>query len=346
MPNHSIQAKRARGIAQPLPLLVPLVGIVFSILTAGAAAADNDRVHPIGIFIDLHRVDFRKEPIERWIRTMQGLKGLGFDTAVVNANEAMLDQATLLDFQIVTYANFEDSARSARFEAHPSLLAWYGIDEPGRVVRLEEARRQYAKARETTTRPLAVSLYLPSAYPEANALADILLPDPYIFGHVRRDGTFYGITEVAERIGALKRELEPGKRLWAVPQLYAWHPYFKRPPTPDELEAQTMLCLGEGAEGILYFALNSGQYYPHPPHYESVTEGEKPTPWALYDHPGLLDRLRKMNKITRHVFAQFDAAAEKESLPDGSIRYTWRRGTDSFTAEVRTRPRLHVEYSF
>lgn len=322
------------------------LGLALGLPVLHAGAGEVEPFHPIGIFMDLNRIDFRKEPIERWVRTMQGLKGLGFNTAVVNADEAMLEQAASLDFRIITYVDLQNPERIRKFEGHESLLAWYGMDEPGRSKRIDEARRQYKKARETTGKPLAVSLYLPSAYREANALADILLPDPYIFGHVRRDRTFYPITEIAERIAALRRELEPGKRLWAVPQLYAWHPFFKRPPTPDELEAQTVLCLGEGAEGLLYFALNSGQYFPHPPDYEPVIEGENPTPWELWDHPELLDRVRKMNKITRHILHQFEPGAEKQSLPDGAIRYTWRRGRDSFTAEVHVQPRLHVEYAF
>jgi len=307
---------------------VVLSTLLLSLLSVQVRAGTSETDHPIGIFIDLNRIDFRKQPIERWIRTIHALKGLGFDTAVVKANERMLEQAALLDFRIVTYLNLENADRTRRFEARESLLAWYGIDEPGRVGRIAEARQQYEKSRELIGRPLAVSLYLPSAYPQANDLADILLPDPYIFGHVRRDRTYYPITEIADRIAALRRELEPGKRIWAVPQLYAWHPFFKRPPTPDELEAQTILCLGEGADGILYFALNSGHYYPGSPDYEPV------------------ERLRRVNRVTRHVLSQFDAGAEKESLPDGTIRYTWRRGADSFTAEVHVEPRLHVEYSF
>lgn len=329
-------------------LLRTLVRAAFAAccLSGVVAAAETEPFHPIGIFIDLNRFDFHQEPIEHWIRQMHALESLGFNTAVVKSNEAMLEQAELLDFRIVTGASLDNPERTRRFERYDSLLAWYGMDEPGRLGVIEEAKKQYAQARQVISRPLAVSLYLPSAYGEANELADILLPDPYIFGHVKRDRTYYGLEEISRRIAALKSRLASGKRLWAVPQLYAWHPFFKRPPTPDELEVQTITCLGEGAEGILYFALNSGQYYPHPPGYEPVEKGEPPTPWELYDHPELLDRLKKMNRISRHILYEFDAGAEKKSLEDGAIRYTWRRGEKSFSAEVRLKPRLHVDYSF
>ncbi len=321
-----------------------VVCLIFCSATAAFGAERS--FHPIGIYLDLQRVDYRREPIERWTRVLQGLRGLGFNTVVAKTNEAMLERAELLDFKVITGANPGNPERTRQWEQYDSLLAWLGIDEPGRSGRIPEAKQQYLAMREIAQRPIAVSLYLPSAYPEANDLADILLPDPYIFGHVRRDGSMYGIDEIANRIGALKGQLHQGKKLWAVPQLYAWYPFFKRPPTATELEAETILCLGEGAEGIIYFALNSGQYFPNPPDFEPAVADETPEPWELYDHPALLGEVRRINKITRHVLQQFDPGAEKKSLPDGGIRYTWRRGEDSFAAEVHLKPEVHVDYNF
>lgn len=334
--------------SRPKTLIPALVAMLLLGLLGGAAPARAEQapVRPIGIFLDLHRRDYTREPIEHWTRLLQGLQGLGFNTVVAKVNTRMLARAEMLGMNVITAANWDRPERTREWESYSSLLAWTGTDEPDRTGQLDAARAQYAAFRRIATRPLAVSLYLPEAYAGANDLADILLPDPYIFGHVRRDGTFYPIEEIARRVGALRSRLRPEKRIWAVPQLYAWHPFFKRPPTPDELEAQTLLCLGEGAEGILYFALNSGDYFPHPPDYEPVAEGESPRPWNLYDHPELLDRLRRVNRITRLILQQYEAPAEKESLPGGGVRYTWRRASDAFSAEIRLQPGIALDYAF
>lgn len=313
---------------------------------APSGHAEQPPFRPIGIFVDLHRRDFRKEPIEHWTRLLQGLQGLGFDTVVARVDAPMLCRAQTLDMKVITAAAWDRPDRTRAWEAYPSLLAWIGTDEPGRTNQIDLAKSQYAAFRQIASRPLAVSIYLPEAYDHANDLADILLPDPYIFGHVRRDGSFYPIDEIPLRIGALRTRLHPEKRIWAVPQLYAWHPHFKRPPTPDELEAQTILCLGEGAEGILYFSLNSGDYYPHPPDYNPRSADEQPAAWDLYRHPDLLERVRKVNRIARYILSQYDGPAEKESLQGGGVRYTWRRESARFSAEVHLTPGISLNYSF
>lgn len=310
--------------------------------------ADNVEAefHPFGIFVDLHRRDFRKEPIEEWTRLLQGLQGLGLNTVVAKVNEAMLERADLLGFKVITGAQWDRPERTAAWERHESLLAWIGTDEPGRTEQIELAKEQYAAFRQTARRPLAVSLYLPSAYVHANELADILVPDPYIFGYEKPDGTSYPILEIADRIAALHKELREGRRIWAAPQLFAWHPYFKRPPTPEEVEAETILCLGEGAEGVIYFALNSGDYFPNPPEYEPKEIDAASRPWELYEHPELLDTLRKMSKIARHIQQQFGGRAEKTLLENGIVRYTWTKGSDRFEVEIRTQPTVEVLYGF
>jgi hypothetical protein len=326
-------------------LYLAVIGIILALFPAPLRAGQEDFV-PIGIFLDLNRRDFRREPIEQWTRMILALQSLGFNTAVVKADEAMLDRADLLDFRIITGASWSNPERTAKWERYPSLLAWIGVDEPGRNDRIDEAKTLYQSFRNEATRPLAVALYLPSAYPHANELADIVLPDPYIFGHVRRDGTSYPITEIADRIAALRNLLASDKRMWAVPQLYAWHPLFKRPPSPIELEVQTLFCLGEGAGGILYFALNSGEYYPHPPAYDPLTPEEQPTDWELYDHPELVATVKRVNRISRHILLQYGGRAHREDPDENMIRYTWTKADRSFTAEIRLRPELVVTYNF
>jgi hypothetical protein len=326
-------------------LKASLLGVMIALAPLPLRAEADDFV-PIGIFLDLNRRDFRREPIEQWTRMVLALQSLGFNTAVVKADEAMLARAELLDFRLITGASWNNPERTARWERYASLLAWLGEDEPGRNNRLEEARVLYSDFRREARRPLAVALYLPSAYPHANDLADVILPDPYIFGHMRSDGSTYPITEIADRIAALRNVLAEDKRMWAVPQLYAWHPLFKRPPSPLELEVQTLFCLGEGAEGILYFALNSGQYYPHPPSFEPATDDEQPSEWQLYQHPDLVAAVKRVNRITRHILLQYGGRAEREDLEGRGIRYSWRRSGHTFSAEIRLEPELGVKYNF
>lgn len=327
---------------------VMLLGMMAAVSGQGGRAEDAPRgeIKPIGIFLDLNRRDYRREPIEQWTRLLQALQSLGFNTVVAKVNDAMLERAELLDFKVMTGAPFGDPEKTTAWERRSSLLAWTGTDEPDRTGQMETAREQYAAFRGYATRPLAVSLYLPDAYPEANGLADILMPDPYIFGHTRADGTTYPIGEIGRRIGALRGELLPEKRMWAVPQLFAWHPHFKRPPTPEELEVETLLCLGEGAEGILYFALNSGDFYPNPPEFEPANPGERPARWELYEHPELLAKLKRLNIVTRHILVQYGGKAEREDMGEGGVRYTWRKGEQSFSVEIESVPVPRVDYSF
>lgn len=322
--------------------------LILLILTVSLPAyAENDRAfHPIGIFLDLNRRDFRREPIEQWTRLLQGLRALGFNTVVAKVDERLLARADALDFRVITGAHWDNPERTRAREKHPSLLAWLGIDEPGRTGRVAEAKQKYLDYRQVANRPLAVALFLPTVYGDANELADILLPDPYIFGHARPGEIFPDIRETGRRVALLRSQLHPGKRLWAVPQLYAWHPFFKRPPTADELEAQTILCLGEGAEGILYFAYNSGTYFPHPPRFEPLGENEAARPWELTEHDDLLNRLKRVNRISRHVLEQFGTKAERVDLSPEKRRYTWRKGQERFVVEIQFSPELRIDYTF
>lgn len=302
--------------------------------------------HPIGIFFGLNDLRFDKLPIEEWDRTIVELKRLGFNTAVVSATPEMLEVAERREFKVITHIDPRRPDRTAEFERYDSLLAWYGIDEPERSGRLEEAIEQYKSLKPQLRRPLAVSLYVPEAYPSANDLGDVIMPDPYIFGHVRKDGTTYPLTEIADRIRRLRSHLEPGKKIWAVPQLYAWYPYFRRPPTPAELEVQTIMCLAEGADGIAYFSWNSGAWYPDSADFGPRYEGHLTSPWSLSDHPDLAERTSRMNRFTQFVLNRFDGPAARTMLAPDLIEYRWANEEASLTARIRLSNPPTVEYDF
>lgn len=301
---------------------------------------------PIGIFFALNHPRFDKLPIEEWERTIIELKRLGFNCAALNATPEMLEVAARRQFKIITHVEGRTPEWIERMERYPSLLAWYGIDEPERSERLDEAIEQYEQLGAKLGRPMAVSLYLPSAYPRANEVADVVMPDPYIFGHTRKDGTTYPLTEISRRIEELRGYLNPEKRIWAVPQLYAWYPYFRRPPTPAELEVQTIMCLAEGADGIIYYSLNSGSWFPDGVDHGPAHEAHVPSPWNLMDHPELVEKMQRMNRFTSHVLRRFEGPAIKTQIEDNVIEYRWVNGEDSLTARLRLGAEPEVEYDF
>lgn len=107
-----------------------------------------------------------------------------------------------------------------------------------------------------------------------------------------------------------------------------------------------MMCLGEGATGIVYFSLNSGSYFPNSAEFEPSFEGESPTAWDLRDQPELVRAVKRVNRRVRYILNRFSGPASREWVGEKTIRYRWDNGTDSLTVEVTVGPELGVRYDF
>lgn len=268
-----------------------------------------DAVAPIGIFLGAEP-NFRLKTDQEFRKFVQHLKLLGFNTVVTGANCRMVEIANDEHFQIISYLPDDleklDFVRLGEIECmdrNPALSAWYFSDEPDRLGKISEASKRYETIKALgIQKPLALSLYVPKLYSQTSGLGDVVMPDPYIFGYRKKDGSSYTVSEIVDRLRSLKGLLREDQQMWTIPQLYAWYPYFRRPPTAEENLAQTIIAIAEGSTGLVYFSWNSGAYFDHEPNFEPVFQGESPRNWELEKSADLLASVSSVNCIAKKLF--------------------------------------------
>lgn len=290
-----------------------------------AVATESSLFFPRGIFLGAHP-DYRLAESAEVLELFKKLRAAGFNTVVMSANIRELDLAADTGLKVITYTEeadwVRDSARVMAMDQHPSLLAWYIFDEPERVNKINEAceRYRFFKHQHPLHKPLAVSAYLPKGYRAVAQCSDIMMPDPYVFGSQTASGRPTDLRDMANRLQLAQQiAKEENVRLWVIPQLYAWHPYFKRPPTPTENIAQHVLSILMGAEGLVGFAWNSGAYYPNPPLFEPLSPQEARTPWQLEEYPELIASLTQAFELAEELRKQGGSwSLEKQSTGEGT----------------------------
>ena len=120
-------------------------------------------------------------------------------------------------------------------------------------------------------------------------------------------------------------------------------PVFKRPPTAIELEIETLMCLGEGATGIVYFQLDHWDYFKDSPDFEPLTPGRMPPLHTLFDHQDLLRKIQEINPKTRWILDAFPEPASRTETAT-TITYVWDNGTEKFTAQIGLSAPYQITY--
>ena len=132
---------------------------------------------------------------------------------------------------------------------HPSLLAWYALDELPLTMLPRLAARRDLLARLDPDHPVWVCLNHPYQTRSYLPAFDIGGADPY---PIPREPIVLAAnwTRAAVQGGGGRRGT------WMVPQIFSWASYNRRDgrvPTREEIRNMTWQCIVEGATGIIYF---------------------------------------------------------------------------------------------
>ncbi len=210
----------------------------------------------------------------------------GFNLVVGTASPAYLDAARRRGIKVLaspgSSAGPGFSAATVRrtvaeFDSHPALWAWYLIDEPDlNQVSPQDVRNAHRFLKnQGAHKPTAIVLYQGSSAFDYAGIADILMIDRYPV-------PWLPLANFPQHVWMARLGLGPKKPLIAVIQAFDWSyhrdllPEEKdlRPPTYEELRCMTYCALARRANGIIYYAFQSGG-------------------WNIEQHPEVWDALRK-----------------------------------------------------
>lgn len=142
----------------------------------------------------------------------------------------------------------------AQYRAHPALLAWYLIDEPGETgVAPEVTTALYRRVAEMDPyHPVYLVNNRPHLYAAHIGAADILAIDPYPIPK-------YPITRVREYVQEAVWSSRGEKPVWLVAQAFGGVEHWPRAPTPVELRNMVYQGLVQGAKGVLFYRFCQAQ---------------------------------------------------------------------------------------
>lgn len=191
---------------------------------------------------------------------------MGLDTIVAGVND--LDAAQKYGFKVIAYApRAKDSVdlnleSIEKFKEHPSLLAWYIIDEPdiweirGAVPEGWTARWSEEVKRIDKRNPTYIVLCNPWIFERFAKIPDVLAIDPYPVTW----GPLTHVTFMAEKAVAVASP----SPVWLIPQAFRhgrpprkgrWG--WNRFPSPQEERIMVFMGLSHGLKGVIYFTFGS-----------------------------------------------------------------------------------------
>jgi hypothetical protein len=197
----------------------------------------------------------------------------GFNVVAGPARAGFLDAAqanglkVLASVDTVPGADF-DRAKAGdavkQFDAHPALWAWYLVDEPDlNRISPDDVRQAEAAVKSfSPTKPTALVLYDGHSARDYAGIADITMIDRYPV-------PWLPLANFGQHVGLARAALPPEKPLLAVIQAFDWSTdradlpgvtNALRPPTHAEMRCMTYEALARGADGIFYFAFDTGAW--------------------------------------------------------------------------------------
>ena len=239
---------------------------------------------------------------------------------------AMLDDCAKKGIRVIPnlkdYWDYGDLATApARTEAfvkkwkdHPSILAWYVVDETP-LSKLEQLKERRALVtRLDPDHPTWGCFYQHDLILDYVPSCDVIGTDPYPIGQ----------GDIAS-VSASTRDAADGTRgcraLWQVPQAFDWGAYRKddpkaRPPTFAELRNMCWQCVANGANGLVLYSFFDLKAEPHGVAFESR--------WA--DCCRVAEEIRRHEKI---LLAPKSRLAQKGAFgPSVSARFYSLGGKD------------------
>ena len=158
-------------------------------------------------------------------------------------------------------ARDEEVAHTARIvqdvKDHPALLGWYLYDEPTESI-LPRVRERYKLVKALDGEHLCLTVLCHARHArDAIAASDVIGLDCYPVPGKGTEATRPARLDVASRaaheaVACTQRD----KPFWFVPQAYPHEPERARFPTVHELSSMVWQAVAEGADGVLFYALN------------------------------------------------------------------------------------------
>ena len=213
---------------------------------SGTTLVDGKPFFPVGIY--LYSFDSR---------ILAEVHQQGFNTVIWGITPKDLD--TLKAHGLMTVANATDEWLAAK--DHPSILAWYLLDEPeGHGKTPEDMRKEYERIQALDpNHPIGLCHYLWDALSKYKDSADFVMSDVYPVIAERGQP----LTPMSDHLDQIHRIHGSNFPAWPVIQIFGgpntdggkW-----AEPTPVEVRCMTYLSLAHGAKAMLYFS-----YWPQLP---------------------------------------------------------------------------------
>ncbi len=171
------------------------------------------------------------------------------------------------DYGDLAKAPAKTEAFVTKWKDHPSILAWYVVDETPISKLAQLKQRRELVARLDPEHPTWGCFYQNDLILDYVPSCDVIGTDPYPIGQ----------GDIAS-VSASTRDAADGTRgcraLWQVPQAFDWGAYRKddpraRPPTFAEMRNMGWQCIANGANGLVWYSFFDLKAEPHGVSFES-----------------------------------------------------------------------------
>lgn len=251
---------RVKRLVASLLLLAAL--LVTSCRALGPTTSTGRDFFPVGIYCVDDTNDFAT------------VKAAGFNLVTCPATRNHLDAAQANGLKVFAQPNtpagkiFDDVVASkaiAQFDKHPALWAWYLVDEPDLNLISPDAVSRAADFIRSLhpTKPLALTVMRGNTARTYADSADLVLIDRYPI-------PWLPLASFGQQVELARLATPPAKPVIAIVQAFDWNtdraslPDEKdtplRPPTFAELRCMTYDALARGANGLFYFAFDTGTW--------------------------------------------------------------------------------------
>ena len=254
-------------------LAVSMAVILFTLLSTGCRHPKT-AFYPVGIYSVGKTQD------------LAVVREAGFNAVTGPADRRFLDSARALDLKVLaspdTSAGTNFNAAAARraitrFDAHPALWSWYVVDEPDfqRISPEAVVAANHSIKHAGARKPTSLVLWQGASALHYANITDITMIDRYPV-------PWLPLANFSQHLRDTRLALGKDKPMIAVIQAFDWNAYPElvpgekglRPPTREELRCMTYCALAQRANGLFYYAFDSGTWRirEHPETWQAVQE--------------------------------------------------------------------------
>lgn len=201
-----------------------------------------------------------------------------------------------------------------RMSGHPSLLAWYGTDEPTDYkawldsklfINAIDQKHPYTSAFNHLDNAIALGPY-----------SEVVMVDPY--STIKTSGSIHNLLWHANYARIAKR-YTAGKKLWFIAQTYGNRKEM-RYNTPAEARFEVFNCLSAGVDGLIFFIYNDMSSYLMPPSQRDKFDETLVDPWfngnPTYD---------ELARIGRDVIPAMHSLIDKTEIDGAGFTYNKKK---------------------